>query len=520
MHDSAGAGTARSRDSSLPLYVWLAVLLFRTLNAFLVATFFQPDEFFQTTEPAHRLVFGYGFITWEYTEALRLALPVLVYSAFYGVLALFNTRTAVLAAPRVAGALIAYLSDVLVYRFTFSVSRSRRTALVALLLSLLSSWNWFFATRAFLNNLEALASTAAMALWPWRVSGGAKLPFWPLFAAVFLGGLSCFIRPTNAVLWTLLGTRLLAQASASSRQCLLAVFLAAVLGLSVSGMVSAVADRVFYGFWTFPVANFVVFNVVKNLLVFYGSAPWHFYFFQAWPLMLMGFVPLFAVAMWNYRKSVFAALVLLVTSAFSLLSHKEVRFLQPLYSVMLALCAYAAVRMWRQKTTATAVIAAFLVFLNIFAAVFFTRVNERGALDVIEWIASDTSIALVGFLTPCHSTPWHSMLHRPDLVDSSWFLTCEPPLHLTSATPAAISKYRDELDRFFDDPERFLDMKLSTSQPQLLVVFLPMEQFMDQHLAGYTKCHRFFNSYFHWDSRRWGDIVVYCRDEKAQTLVD
>lgn len=518
MHDSGPAGAAPSRDAPLARLVWPAVLLFRVLNAFLVSTFFQPDEFFQTTEPAHRRVFGYGYVTWEYTHALRLALPVLVYSAFYRVLAVFHSRTAVLAAPRAAGAAMAYLGDVLVYQFAYSVSRSRRTARVALLLSLLSSWNWFFATRAFLNSLEALASTAAMALWPWRVSGAAVRGR-PLFAAVFLGGLSCFIRPTNAVLWALLGARLLGQASAVSRACLVAVLSAAVLGLFAAGMVSAVADRMFYGFWTFPVANFVVFNVVRNLLLFYGSAPWHFYFFQAWPLMLMGYLPLFAVAMWNYRKSVFAALVVLVTAAFSLLSHKEVRFLQPLFPMMLVLCAYAAVRMWRHKSPLTAAVAASLMFLNIGAAVFFTHVNERGALDVVEWIASDTSITLVGFLTPCHSTPWHSVLHRPDLVETSWFLTCEPPLHLKAATPDAINKYRDELDQFFDDPGAFLDRKLSTSQPQLLVVFLPMEQFMDQYLVGYTKCRRFFNSYFHWDGRRWGDIVVYCHDEEEHELV-
>lgn len=43
----------------------LAILL-RISVALLTSTFFQPDEFFQSLEPAHRVVFGYGELTWEW----------------------------------------------------------------------------------------------------------------------------------------------------------------------------------------------------------------------------------------------------------------------------------------------------------------------------------------------------------------------------------------------------------------------------------------------------------------------
>lgn len=38
----------------------------RILIALSTRTFFQPDEFFQSLEPAHHLVFGYGYLTWEW----------------------------------------------------------------------------------------------------------------------------------------------------------------------------------------------------------------------------------------------------------------------------------------------------------------------------------------------------------------------------------------------------------------------------------------------------------------------
>ena len=41
-------------------------LIFRVLVAVCTRTFFQPDEYFQSLEPAYHLVFGYGHLTWEW----------------------------------------------------------------------------------------------------------------------------------------------------------------------------------------------------------------------------------------------------------------------------------------------------------------------------------------------------------------------------------------------------------------------------------------------------------------------
>lgn len=42
------------------------VVCFRVVVALLTRTFFQPDEYFQSLEPAHVAVFGYGHLTWEW----------------------------------------------------------------------------------------------------------------------------------------------------------------------------------------------------------------------------------------------------------------------------------------------------------------------------------------------------------------------------------------------------------------------------------------------------------------------
>lgn len=51
-----------------------AALLIRVAVALLTRTFFQPDEYYQSLEPAHHIVFGYGALTWEWFTSIRSVL--------------------------------------------------------------------------------------------------------------------------------------------------------------------------------------------------------------------------------------------------------------------------------------------------------------------------------------------------------------------------------------------------------------------------------------------------------------
>ncbi|KUF92681.1 Syntaxin-61 [Phytophthora nicotianae] len=51
---------------------WVSVVAFRLWNALFVRTSFNPDEYWQSTEVAHRLVFGYGYLTWEWQDDAQL----------------------------------------------------------------------------------------------------------------------------------------------------------------------------------------------------------------------------------------------------------------------------------------------------------------------------------------------------------------------------------------------------------------------------------------------------------------
>jgi len=59
--------------------LFLIFLLLRSLNALLTTSFFQPDEYWQSLELAHKFVFRFGYATWEWTETS----PKLAHNSFF-----------------------------------------------------------------------------------------------------------------------------------------------------------------------------------------------------------------------------------------------------------------------------------------------------------------------------------------------------------------------------------------------------------------------------------------------------
>lgn len=70
-------------------------LTIRLCSVYLVQTFFVPDEYWQSLEVAHRISFGYGYLTWEWKEGIRSYIYPLIISCFYTVLKIFNLDEAV-----------------------------------------------------------------------------------------------------------------------------------------------------------------------------------------------------------------------------------------------------------------------------------------------------------------------------------------------------------------------------------------------------------------------------------------
>ncbi|KAH8820062.1 Alg9-like mannosyltransferase family-domain-containing protein [Xylogone sp. PMI_703] len=268
-----------------------------------------------------------------------------------------------------------------------------------------------------------------------------------------------------------------------------------------------------------------------------------------------------------------STVVATVVFALSLISHKEVRFIYPLLPILHIITAplissYFATTTTttttpprvpgsklpppKPKTTTTTTfrhkpILFLMLILNISIAAYTTQIHQRGVLSVLKFLRSEyESLALdargnlislrmtypgdnvphkitdytdgetfVGFLMPCHSTPWRSQLYHPGL--NAWALTCEPPLTIPPHTPER-ENYRDEADRFYDDPKKFLSEEIGGKErpwPRYIVGFegieQPLRQWYESEFPGFKMRERWsvFNSHFHDDERRRGRVVVW-----------
>ena len=65
------------------LLLFLAVYVFRLLVSTFIQTYHDPDEFWQSIEPAHRIVFGRGYLTWEWQERIRSILYPMLFTLPY-----------------------------------------------------------------------------------------------------------------------------------------------------------------------------------------------------------------------------------------------------------------------------------------------------------------------------------------------------------------------------------------------------------------------------------------------------
>ena len=273
----------------------------------------------------------------------------------------------------------------------------------------------------------------------------------------------------------------------------------------------------------------------------------------------------------KYQLATTAVLVPLILS---FISHKEVRFIYPLLPLLHVLSAAPFTTFFLPAVSPVIpdssrfrprrIVLGLLLLTNLTIAIFTTTSHQIAPLTVMNYLRNQhvknylsqppsgfltpaPSTMTVGFLMPCHSTPWRSHLIYPSI--KAWALTCEPPIGLNTS---ARSSYLDEADQFYANPIIFLANALGTppankrtiswfrwfgnrknarggfgredtiatevlegrrkAWPDYLVFFEQMEPTMRDVLKGsaYRDCWRGWNSWAHDDWRRKGDMIVWC----------
>lgn len=94
---------------------------------------------------------------------------------------------------------------------------------------------------------------------------------------------------------------------------------------------------------------------------------------------------------------------------YSMLGHKEFRFIYPVLPFCMVFCGYslAHLKAWRKAALS------FLLLSNVLLALYTGLVHQRGTLDVMHHIQKvcprgpDPAPASVFIMMPCHSTPYY-----------------------------------------------------------------------------------------------------------------
>ncbi|XP_010607393.1 GPI mannosyltransferase 3, partial [Fukomys damarensis] len=472
----------------------------RLANCCLVRTSFVPDEHWQSLEVAHRLAFGYGHLTWEWTAGLRGYTYPLIFASIYKTLHLLGRDSVQLLVwtPRLAQALLSAVADVKLYSLTKRLE-TQEVARWVFLCQLCSWFTWYCCTRTLTNTTETLLTTIALSYYPLE---GSKSTNSMKYAS--LVALACLVRPTAIIPWVPLFFRHVWQEPAKHRLILHCFFPVGFVTLSLS----LVIDRIFFGQWTLVQLNFLRFNVLQGVGSFYGSHPWHWYLSQGLPAVLGPHLPFFlhgcVRAPQRCRKLLVPVLWTLLV--YSMLDHKEFRFIYPVLPFCMVFCGHSLshLRTWRKPALC------FLLLSSALLALYTGLVHQRGALDVMGHVqevgcrSANLSSASVFMMMPCHSTPFYSHVHCPLPMR---FLQCPPDLNGQSG-------YLDEADTFYLDPARWLQREFPNAAllPARVIIFSVLEEEIRAFLTSgnYERTAVFFHTHFP-EGRTGSHIYVYER---------
>lgn len=450
-----------------------------------------------------------------------------------------HSRAAVLlAAPRVLQAFSAAWMDLCTWKLAAKLYAGPEVSRAALALTVGSPWQWFCSTRTFSNSLEATLTVGALLLFPWRffLQRNEKSSPDGLWLALTAAAAAFYFRPTNIIIWKAVSAGLVWCSRSLSRALTLLQY-AALVGVGVIALFASI-DRIYYGEWAFPPLKFLYINLFQSLAVFYGTNRVDYYFTEGLPLLLTTALPFAVIGLWNalrqngddwqkQTRSIFAAASLVTVLFLSTIAHKEMRFIYPLLPMLHILAARPLAAFPSSQGKKLLLLAGLAV--NIYIAYYTTMIHQRGVIDVTHYLRNVQESRLdmsgeaaahdlsVGFLMPCHSTPWRSHLVYPEI--EAWALTCEPPLGLSMAERAT---YLDEADVFYEDPAKWLATSMGGSArawPEYLIFFEHLEDTIKSVMAkddrGYRECGRFFNTQWHDDGRRRGDVILYCMEVES-----
>ncbi|XP_037030520.1 GPI mannosyltransferase 3 [Bradysia coprophila] len=486
--------------------VFFGLLAVRILSVFIVQSWYVPDEYWQSLEVSHKLVFGYGHLTWEWSKGIRSYIHPVIIAGIYKALEALSLDDVqyLVIVPRIFQAILTAFAD---YRFYKWTGQSKWS-----LFMIVSSWFWFYTgSRTLANTVEAALTSIALSYFPW---GGKESSSFLWYVA-----LVCFVRPTAAITWLPLCFHHIRSSSLSVLRNIFLRYLP--IGLIVGGA-SVAIDYLAHGSFILTPIEFLKVNVWQEIGIFYGTSPWYWYLVAGLPTVLgLTTLPfLLATIDTLLNRSTFPQRLVLLWSIvftlaiYSLLPHKEFRFILPI----LPMCLYITsdyLSRWSRKANDVLIwiVSLALLIANVAPAAYLSIVHQKGTVDVMPHLAKiakeykdeDGHRAKLLFLMPCHSTPYFSHIHQNV---SMRFLTCEPNF-------SQQDNYVDEADHFYKDPLAWYRFHIPvyprTAMPTHLVMFDNLVEKLPEILVDYQQIHAVPHADYPLTERIGNKVLVYER---------
>ncbi|KAH8481943.1 hypothetical protein H0E87_029412 [Populus deltoides] len=510
-----GYKSQKSNFFSSERNIFTLCLAFRIVNSLLIQTYFNPDEHWQALEVAHRIVFGYGHLTWEWRKGIRSYFHPLLFAVLYKVLALFGLDTPwfMAHAPRLLQALFSAVGDLYFYKLSNAIFGNFVAKWA--LFSQLANWFMFFCfNRTLSNSLETVLTLVGLYYWPCMRASPSKVPLVLRKWGLAIAALACAIRPTSAITWVYVGLLELAVTCDRLKFLVLEVVPIGALVLALSCLL----DRLMYGSWVIVPLNFLKFNFLSSGGDYYGTHKWHWYFSQGLTVMLFTFLPFSIAGSIKSKCWKLSGLIAWVLIVYSIQGHKEFRFVLPMLPIALMFSGYSLSvmaksdsdsrrkgspnsRMKRPSKVGFAIFV--LLATNIPMALYMSLVHQRGTEDVMIYLskeAQNEKVKGILFLMPCHATPYYSTLHY-DL-----------PMRILDCSPSEEKGIPDESDHFMMDPVSFVSTLMTNgSLPSHVVLFDSEEKLLRDFLISHSfiEIRRFFHAHFKVDRDLQASVVVY-----------
>lgn len=478
----------------------IATTLFtiRLFHLYVVRSWYVPDEYWQSLEVAHNITFGFGYRTWEWLVGIRSYISISWIILLYKSLKFFSMDTLQLLiwSPRFLQTLFTTYSDYCFVRWMKTHSKCSNI-LIPVMCYMTCPFLAYCSTRTLVNTLETNLTSVALYYYPWLLKNKDTKFLW-------IVSLVCIMRPTAIIVWLPL---ILFDMFAHKRYMLINLTRYIIVGLT-SIIFSILIDSYFHGSFVVTQWNFVYYNIFQKVNEHYSIEHWSWYLFSGLPTVLG---PIFIILVYVFIKelrrvrlvdtsSKLMITVIWTLFVFSVIPHKEQRFLLPLFPMIFFITSNQICETGKKFKKS----GYFIAIINTFILIYLGRYHQIGSTNIMKYLATVPQNSSLLFLLPCHSTPLYSHLHSNI---TTRILTCEPNLH-------GVSNYVDEADVFFRNPTKWLEESFSSENnmglPTHLIMFDELSHKIQTFLAEKKYKNVLTTFHTHFPSGRIGrHLIVY-----------